>query len=381
MSFVKYLCIDDQPEDFIQPLLNKLSSFKTDLNFERMHPQEFESQFQRIQTLASENKYFGLLVDLRLDQDADLENGNKVYYRGPTLAQELRTRMAEGVLASFPIVLWSMNDNIVHSYAPDSSSHDLFDAVYAKDDGQHILGEGVAFELFWLAAGYHKLAQVFEGSAAFALESVVGLVEGDRDYLDPRLMSFLKGKVVYEIAGKILNTLIRSEGVLVSETMLAARLGVDIEGSADSWMRLLSEMQSTSYSGVFHEAWPRWWMHRVDAWWAKMVAYKASLRKYSAQDRITTINEKLGLNLVAASPIEDNYSVRYSTICVATGRPLDPVDGFKVFSPRQDAWQDSKYVSAYAVLRRLKKSEWVLDPLEVERFKQMADRLKNDKKN
>jgi hypothetical protein len=381
MSSVKYLCIDDQPEDFIQPLLNKLSSCKDGLDFARMHPQEFESQFERIHELAAAGQCFGLLVDLRLDQDADLENGSKVYYRGPTLAQELRTRMAEGLLPSFPIVLWSMNDNIVHSYAPDSSSHDLFDAVYAKDDGQHVLGESIALELFWLAAGYCELTQLFERGSAFTLEEVAGLVEGDRDYLDPRLISFLKGKVVYEIAGKVLNTLIRSEGVLVSEGMLAARLGVDIERSADCWPSLLSKIKDTSYSGVFHEAWPRWWMHRIDAWWADLVAFKASLRKYSASDRVALINEKFDLNLVAALPIAENYSVRYSTICVATGRALDPVDGFKVFSPQQDSWQDSKYVSAYAVLERLKKSEWVLDPLEVERFKQLTERLKNDKKN
>ncbi|UFQ98682.1 hypothetical protein [Pseudomonas wenzhouensis] len=381
MSSVKYLCIDDQPEDFIQPLLSKLSNCKAGLNFDRMHPQEFESQFERINALAREEQCFGLLIDLRLDQDADLENGNRVYYRGPTLAQELRTRMAEGVLPSFPIVLWSMNDNIVHSYAPDSSSHDLFDAVYAKDDGQNVLGESVALELFWLAAGYQKFNKVFEQGAALVLEGFLGLDEDDRSYLDPRLISFLKGKVVYEMAGKILNTLIRSEGVLVSEIMLAARLGVDIVKSDGSWSQLLSEMNSASYSGIFHEAWPRWWMHRVDAWWAEIVAYKASLRKYSAPERIAIINEKFGLNLVAATPIEDSYSVRYSTVCVATGRPLDPVDGFKVFSPLQDAWQDNRYVSTYAVLQRVKKTEWVLDPLEVERFKQLTDRLKNEKKN
>ncbi|NDM57893.1 hypothetical protein, partial [Klebsiella pneumoniae] len=70
-----------------------------------------------------------------------------------------------------------------------------------------------------------------------------------------------------------------------------------------------------------------------------------------------------------------------STVCVATEKALDPVDGFKVYSSRQDAWQDSKYVSAYAVLKRVKKSEWILDPLEVERFKQLTERLKNVKKD
>jgi hypothetical protein len=380
MSFVKYLCIDDQPEDYLLPLLDQLAGYSVNLHFDRMHPQDFASQFERIRKLAAEGECFGLLVDLRLDQVAD-PDGTKVYYRGPTLAQELRTRMAEGDIPSFPIVLWSMNDNIVHSYAPDSSSHDLFDAVYAKDDGRHPLGEMVAEELYWLAAGYNQLSQIFERNNGFVLEDVIGLVEGDRDYLDPRLISFLKGKVVYEVAGKIVNTLLRSEGVLVSEKMLAARLGIDIDKSGDSWPQLLREIQPTAYTGVFHDAWPRWWTHRVEAWWSELVAHKASLRKFSAPERAEVVNSKYGLKLISAAPIQEGYSLRYSTICVATERALDPVDGFKVYSARQDGWQESKYVSAFAVLTRVRKDEWMLDPLEVERFKQLMERLKNEKKD
>jgi hypothetical protein len=379
MSYVKYLCIDDQPEQYIQPLLERLSGYSTDLQFDRMHPQEFVHQFQLIQGLAGEGPCFGLLVDLRLDQDSDAD-GNKVYYRGPTLAQELRTRMAEGELPSFPIILWSMNDNIVHSYAPDSSSHDLFDAVYAKDDGQHPLDEQVASEMVTLAVGYHQLTKLSQENNPIPLDAVIGLLEGDREYLDPRLISYLKDKAVYELAGKVVNTLLRSEGVLISDLMLAARLGVDIEKSGDHWVALLQNMSGCQYTGVFHEGWSRWWMHRIEAFWSELVAYKGSLRKYTAIERVSVLNEKFGLGLESATPIVENYSSRYSTVCVAMQRPLDPVDGFKIYSSRQDAWQDSRYVSAHAVLNRVKKAEWSLDPLEVERFKQLMDRLKNDKK-
>lgn len=378
MSCVKYLCIDDQPEQYIQPLLERLSRYNPNLQFDRMHPQEFVHQFERIQGLAIEGQCFGLLVDLRLDQDSDSE-GNKVYYRGPTLAQELRTRMAEGELPSFPIILWSMNDNIVHSYAPDSSSHDLFDAVYAKDDGQHPLDERVASEMVTLAVGYQQLIKLSQENNPIPLDSVIGLLEGDREYLDPRLISYLKDNTIYELAGKVVNTLLRSEGVLISDLMLSARLGIDIEKSGDYWVALTQTLSRCQYTGVFQEGWSRWWMHRVEAFWSELVAYKGSLRKYTAIERVSVLNEKLGLGLVSATPIAENYSSRYSTVCVATQRPLDPVDGFKIYSSRQDAWQDSRYVSAYAVLNRVKKAEWSLDPLEVERFKQLMDRLKNDK--
>ncbi|MFF7063738.1 hypothetical protein [Pseudomonas sp. NPDC008258] len=380
MICVKYLCIDDQPEEYIEPLLDQLSTHNQNLQFKGMHPEEFASQFEKIHSLASEEDYFGLLVDLRLDQDADAE-GNKVYYRGPTLAQELRTRMAEKELPNFPIILWSMNDNIVHSYAPDSSSHDLFDAVYAKDDGKHPLGDNVASEIYWLAAGYRELSGIYERHSSYSLEHVIGLIEGDRDSLDPRLLSYLKGNVAFEIAGKVLNTLLRSEGVLASPAMLAARLGIDIDKSGDSWSNLLESLMNCRYSGVFRQAWPRWWVHRIENWWSELASYKGSLRKFTAPERVATINERLGLTLVSANPIQENYSLRYSTVCVATEKALDPVDGFKVYNSRQDAWQDSKYVSAHAVLNRIKKSEWILDPLEVERFKQLTERLKNVKKD
>ncbi|MGX1088460.1 hypothetical protein [Pseudomonas sp. AP3_22 TE3818] len=379
MTCVKYLCVDDQPEQYIQPLLDQLSGYNAGLQFERMHPQEFVHQFERIEGLAAQGQCFGLLVDLRLDQDLDSE-GNRVYYRGPTLAQELRTRMAEGELPSFPIVLWSMNDNIVHSYAPDSSSHDLFDAVYAKDDGRHPLDETVSSELVTLAVGYQELTKLQSEGNPIPLDVVIGLVDGDRDYLDPRLISYLKGKAVYELAGKVVNTLLRSEGVLISELMLASRLGVDIGESGAQWGELIQKLTGCYYSGVFHEAWPRWWMHRIEAFWAELVSHKGSLRKYTAAERVSVLNEKLGIKLVAATPIAESYSSRYSTLCVAMERPLDPVDGFKINTSRQDAWQDSRYVSAHAVLNRVRKTEWSLDPLEVERFKQLMDRLKNDKK-
>ncbi|WP_324708528.1 hypothetical protein [Pseudomonas fragi] len=377
MTCVKYLCIDDQPEEYILPLLDQLSLFCDDLKFERMHPQDFALQFERIQGLANEGVYFGLLVDLRLDQDSDAE-GNKVYYRGPTLAQELRTRMAEGSMSSFPIILWSMNDNIVRSYAPDSSSHDLFDAVYAKDDANHPLDQTVSCQLVALAVGYQKLVSLLSESANPSIDKVIGLLDGDRDYLDPRLISYLKGNAVYELAGKVLNTLLRCDGVLIDEVMLAAQLGVDIEQSGEQWIAFLEAVSKCQYSGVFHEAWPRWWKHRIEAFWTEFVSNKGSLRKYTADERVAILNEKIGVALIPAAPIAEGYSHRFSTVCVALKSPLDPVDGFKVHTPRQDAWQDSRYVSAHAVINRLKKSEWSLDPLEIDRFKQLMERLKNE---
>ena len=40
------------------------------------------------------------------------------------------------------------------------------------------------------------------------------------------------------------------------------------------------------------------------------------------------LNKKIGLELVAAAPIEEDMSHEYWNVCVASGGPIDPADGY-----------------------------------------------------
>ncbi|AXO61478.1 hypothetical protein DZC76_09480 [Pseudomonas sp. phDV1] len=248
MISAKYLCIDDQTAETIDPVLYALEGPDKSIEFSKMHPKELAEQFERIKQESSRGVPFGVLVDLRLDELPD-DDGNKVFYRGSTLAQDLRTRMALGEIDNFPIVLWSVNDKLARSYEPDSASHDLFDAVYLKDGPDVSSPEGIAkrtLQLQAFAVGYCYLKECLnlkgEGES-WDLPRALGVSGADLDILDPRLVQYLlSSEVVYVFARKVLNSLIREEGILVGERMLAAKLGIDIEASGDSWEGLLSAL-------------------------------------------------------------------------------------------------------------------------------------------
>ncbi|HEU0153459.1 MAG TPA: hypothetical protein VFQ84_08960 [Arenimonas sp.] len=375
MTATKFLCIDDQQDSSVDDLLLNLEN-NGPVRFVRRAPQGLDQQLPTIAEFVKEAKggAIGLLIDLRLDVDPD-SDGNRVAYRGPTLAQEIRTRMTEGELPSFPIVLWSVNGKFRQSYFGDETSHDLFDEVLGKDEEVVAAPGDVALKLASLAWGYVALVNVTERDALHRL----GL-EGANDapvyarfaseYLD---IVGTKGK--HEIAHLVLKELIGAEGLLITEGMLAARLGVDVGASAEAWFQLKDALKGAMYAGPFCEGWARWWWYRVEDWWASISDGKADLKRLTAAERVERLTAALGGNLVPAEPIDASYSTKYSTLCVATDRPLDPIDGLRVVRRSARGWHDAVYVSVYGALERKNKDRWRLDPLERDRF----DRIKEER--
>ncbi len=370
MTCVKILCVDDQSANNIQPLLTELQSSSDGIVFVRSFPTELSSQVEYISGLSQAEEYFGLLLDLRLDMDFD-ESGQQVFYRGPTLAQELRTRMAEGEIKSFPIFLWSVNHKLNKSYTFDVSSHDLFDAVYNKDEHVSEAPASVVGEMKSLVIGYRLLSE------SKSILSVFNLTVDEKHSLDPRFFSSINERSVARVARKILDVLIKPSGLLISEQMLAARLGVNPLLSGESWAKLLDNLQSAKYDGVFSEGWQRWWWHRVELWWAAVNELGGTLRKFKSSERTSIINDKLGLSLIPAEPYAEGYSEYLSTICFASGAPIDTMDGFKVASDDEQPWQDPIYVSIGAAMERLNRHSWKLHPLEIDRYLSMKEKLKN----
>lgn len=364
---INYLCIDDQQDSTIDPLLSRLANDGL-ISFERWTPKSLEGQLPAIQNFfAQKTGPFGLLLDLRLDVDAD-PDGNRVSYRGPTLAQELRTRMAEGVIAPFPIVLWSVNTKFRQSYFGDESSHDLFDDIFGKD--REVTDEPivVAEKLASLAHGYHQLRNLNERN----LLSTLGLGEEANlplysQFLDEYTQIF-NNSTTHEIAHFLLNELIRVEGLLVTAAMVAARLGVNISESKESWEVILKNLEHARYTGPFCEAWPRFWWFRIEDWWANLQPEISELGLLDSQERVNKLNEIFSATLISSQPIVDTYSTYFTTLCVGTFLPLDPIDGLRVVRRSSRTWQDTFYVSTHAALERINKDHWRLDPLERDRL-------------
>lgn len=360
---IKYLCIDDQQRLTIDPLLGALSKSGI-VAFDRVTPQNLEAQLPAISQFVESHKgHNGLLLDLRLDEDAD-SDGNRVAYRGPTLAQELRTRMSEGAIEPFPIVLWSVNTKFEKTYLSDESSHDLFDDVFGKDDEILANPARVSVKLASLANGYAKLKGIKTSDGMERL----GLSDNQESpvYLQFRseYLSIVDNRGAHEVALFLQNKLIKVEGLLVTEHLLAARFGVDIESSAEEWRKLIDAISSTSYKGPFSEGWSRWWWFRLEDWWAELNDEKVDLRRSSAQERVARLNAALGLKLQNQKAIHESYSTKFFTVCLGTGKPLDPLNGLRVISQHNRSWLDPGYVSIHAALERINKKNWRLDPLE-----------------
>jgi hypothetical protein len=374
MPNTKYLCIDDQQDKTIEALLGSLSRGNL-ISFDRQTPVEIGLQIKQICEAAEKYRDigFGLLLDLRLDMEAD-EQGNKVPYRGPTLAQELRTRMMEKEVRSFPIVLWSINDKFVRSYDADDTSHDLFDAVYGKDEQVQKQPQDVAKQMISLAAGYRMID--FPEINMQTCIQCLGLAQDDMASIHPAFLDeyifAMQSQSRHEVAYLLLTDLIKAPGLLVEEGIVASRLGVDIENSKNSWNELQKRVESAVYRGPFGDGWPRWWWFRIEDWWNGLADKQPNLRRLTAEERIQLLNNLLGINLVSASPIQSGYSTKFFTECVATKKPLDPADGLRVIKRDRKSWHDTSFVSVYAALNRIEKDGWRIDPLDRERL----DRLK-----
>jgi hypothetical protein len=172
--------------------------------------------------------------------------------------------------------------------------------------------------------------------------------------------------------------LVRAEGLLVTEDMLAARLGIDHEASGDQWESTKKHMDAAKYSGPFSDGWPRWWWFRVEDWWANLGDAQMELRRLTAEERVACLNKLIGVQLTPAGPIQGAYSTKYFTLCAGLNKPLDPIDGLRVVSRSARSWHDTRYVSVHAALERLERSHWHLDPLERDRLAHIKEERDQD---
>lgn len=372
MTTTNFLCIDDQqdhsPEDFIRVLESK-----ADLKIKRVQPIEIGSQIDLILKESSESPNFGLLLDLRLDMEVGPGNA-RVPYRGPTLAQELRTRMAEDAnQKAFPILLWSIDANFAKSYKRDDTSHDLFDAIYGKDAEINECPEIVAHQMCSLALGYSKINQAKEDQVLDA--SLLGLatvqdISSASAFID-YFKFIIQNRAIHEVALHLMSDLIRPAGLLVCEKLLAARFGVDIEASANEWEKMKNILSPAKYSGPFGDAWNRWWWFEAESWWNSLSERPANLRRIGSVDRVQFLNEKFSLKLIDVKPIRNEYSTKFFTLCSAMDEPLDPADALRIATPMIKPWEDTSFVSIHAALNRIAREKWRLDPLEADRFAEL----------
>ncbi len=370
----EYLCLDDENTDRMQPLIDTLNSQSPDLNVTLERPREFADEIGSFRHRIPD----GLILDLWLDE-FPANPGEFIEYKAGSLAQELRTRMAERQFDSFPIVLWSINRKLEQSFEYDDAAKDLFDLVYLKSEvTSH--PKRMASELVSLATGYQQISKV-RHSPKGAWYVMLGLSEDSSLLIHPRLQEVLAGGrfPVHHYAQYILKEVVLAPGLLISEEVLAARLGVDRENSPD-WSALLAQIAETCrYTGAFSDAWQRWWALLVERWWRDLPNNPGALRGTNAADRVKFLKQATKLRrLEAATPIDSGYSSNFWSTCLALRQPLDPVDGILADVPETKPWQEPRYLSLKSVLdRRAAHRGFKIHPLERERIKNIRKRMRD----
>jgi len=368
MSKAKYIYIDDEFDQSTEAIRDGLSDTGI-VEVDLVQVKEFKDQITSFE--GELQTYDGAILDLRLDGNHALN----VKYTAISLAQEHRARSAadEGI-KDIPLVLCSTDKKIRELYDRDQTSHDLFDFAFKKDKQPD--WEEIAKTMQSLAIGYGVLGASQIGEFEF--------VGRDISHIDSRVFDeFSDPDIQYpahELAQHIIKNLFLQPGPLINQAVLAARLGIDVENSSD-WETLLNEFYfKAQYTGVFCDGWKRWWADLVNEIFKKLSGKR--LAALNALERVKLLKDATGLErLVAAPPIEHSISSNYWTVCEYFQKPLDPMEGFKVFARKQQkSWQDSRYLSFEAAAERKGIRDGLkVQPQEAERLEKAKERVMNQR--
>lgn len=296
----------------------------------------------------------GLLLDLRLDEKPNAEKLNSKY-SGTSVAQEIRTliKNPEKTVRDIPIVLISSQKNLDDFL--DSTGKDLFDYFIKREELTIDEYPIVIKRLAAIAKGYEGLREKPQISGVLGLDNL--------EFLDPRLTDVMSEKCsqsIHLFAGFLLKSFIIKGGPLIKESVLAARLGIDIAKSGDSWKVVLQSLEEAKYKGTFSEGWNRWWMSGVLKFWKETIQFKNTPRDLTAERRVELIAEKLNIQgLISIEKSKYCKSESYWTTCYATNVALDTSDGFMISNSEGNyPWQDLMYISPLEAKTQLNKKKW-----------------------
>lgn len=345
MNTPKYLYIDDENGPSEDSTLHGFNDLKF-ISVERFPLSQFKEfgklKLELVKRFNAGN-FAGLILDLRLDGSGE----DRTEFNATSLAQELRSVSARNEISAFPIVLCSTEEKIRATYMSDKTSHDLFDYKISKSNANPNWVK-LSEKLKSLAEGYNWLRQEKRD-----LHQTLGI---DPQLVDPRIIEKINTFTTnYDYAYFIVKEFFHQTNPLINEKILAARLGISLEKTpAESWKGLLNGYFANSlYTGLFSGGWRRWWSDMVIDLFSKM-SDGAKLSFLKAHERVEILKNKSGIsNLVAAEPIKFCNSTEYWTICEGFKTPIDPLEAFKI-STNADLkpWQESKYVSLFAILER-----------------------------
>lgn len=286
------------------------------------------------------SSYDAFLMDYRLSQ-------GKGSLNAPAFAGFLKTEDKRGKSVQAPVIMIT-NETSLHILNSKESDQDLFDIVMRKDDYNNNKEECVSRIISYIES-YRKVK-----NCGFKLDDVLSLSKVDlKAFVDSRLLKELlyvkEEKNIFKYLRLLTKYLLSSPGSLINEDYLAARMGIDIKTSGDSWKVFLNKIESCKYTGVFSDFMKRWWMPKIDNWW-KNLHPSISLRLSEAKERVDILNHDYNLTLTTAKVIDGCESTNFWAVCKALKRPIDPAEGYVCNDRYKMPWEENEFISAVGAL-------------------------------
>jgi hypothetical protein len=139
-------------------------------------------------------------------------------------------------------------------------------------------------------------------------------------------------------------------GVLVDETWLSTRLGIDLR-SAD-WEFVKKQFKNAQYLGVLSDYYSRWWMHLIENWWEITFPIGIRLENLTAQERVDQIKTTLKLeHLQPLQKLPESKDSHFWFVCKVTQKPLTAADGLLLMENVKKEWHEPSYISIGAYMK------------------------------
>lgn len=294
-------------------------------------------------------------LDYRLDEAPGGLSADQTF-KGSALAQHLRDASIEAPEADFALVLVSAEAKIRTLFRPDQTAHDLFDRVYVKEHVNEQRRE-VRQELLSLCAAYDQLRQK---NRKYDLAELMAAEPDDLPAIDIQALTLRleDAKAPHLVVKLILGQLIDRPGPLIDLDDVCAYLGVS-RNSGGKVMQVLGQHRA-AYRGLFSDAYPRWWNHRVEAFAQDVFATRAT--GLPASERTRLLNNRFGPGFEAAvSPWSGSADELVAIACASCHRGTEmrhSVAAFEAYLPRfvkrrricWDCVQTDKYQQASPTL-------------------------------
>jgi hypothetical protein len=277
-------------------------------------------------------------LDYRLN---DSRKKRALAYKATPLAQYLRDQALENVSQDFPIILLSPQNDIK---AFSDNVANLFDLRFSKEELNN--GGNHRLQILSLVKGYKRLIKKWKSSARWS--KILGLSKGERVRVAYQAIRELdKLKAPHQVARDVLHYVIERQGLLLDKNNVLAKLGVAEEGQDVEPLFEILKQKKVLYTGIFSEGWVRWWRHRLNDW-GEQVCHEA-LGNLTAKQRVSCLNNHLGLKLLPANSRWENHSdALFAFACDSCHQPTesqfsvlayDPPVGYSFLQRKHLCWK------------------------------------------